>query len=90
MALTQSSSLMTLGLNRRMGMARNTSVPSLASKVEFSFGRPNHAVRVHTHFSVALRSNCDTNHVLPGRSIPLIRAAALSRTLPLLVPFGYS
>ena len=45
MALTQSASLMALGLKGERSMARRiNSVPSLGSNVDFNYGRPNYAV----------------------------------------------
>ncbi|CAM9396924.1 unnamed protein product, partial [Ectocarpus fasciculatus] len=46
MALTQSSSLMALGLRGDRRMVRHNSVPSLGSKVvEFNYGRPNFTIK---------------------------------------------
>ncbi|CAM9185097.1 unnamed protein product [Ectocarpus sp. 12 AP-2014] len=46
MALTQSSSLMALGLRGDRRMVRHNSIPSLGSKVvEFNYGRPNFTIK---------------------------------------------
>ncbi|CAM9108925.1 unnamed protein product [Ectocarpus sp. 12 AP-2014] len=46
MALTQSSSLMSLGLRGDRRMVRHNSIPSLGSKVvEFNYGRPNFTIK---------------------------------------------
>lgn len=58
MAITQSASLMALGLHGDRGMTRHTSVPALGANVEFKFGRPKYMVRVSYLVNVNSSTQC--------------------------------
>lgn len=87
MALTQSASVMALGLKGERSMARRiNSVPSLGSNVDFNYGRPNHAVSACIPNSYCCcRSRCffvsstTTRMIPPGTTIgPFLRYSLCS------------